>query len=529
MNLYLLTAVNAKRGVIMIKEAIAFIAVLIVIFLIVAGFAVLWYEPEEDEAEDGSDMDDFVAYDDKIVPIGERQGFIFEVDRIHKMGIEENFRKIGNAWKSKPSYFFEITADEGTWIGQEINKWDSGYLKWQSLKQVEPGTESSSIEFKIIEPKKQLFRTVNNEVENFKITYDYRTGRWDGDDNFNDTDGYGHYVGDNYEIWFTISIFDNDNDQIPYWTEVNVLRTNPFFDDSKLDPDEDNITSDWEWRWGYDPLSWDNHTYLDPDLDGLENVEEYKMEKWLANPYHKDIYIEVDFMEKGAWYELDHVLWEESQIMVVDKFVDHDITIHIDDGWPGGPTNGGGEYLEYVPYTIMGSDGIASEFYKYHFADERKGIFRYIFIQHGRIGWNGPQHLDFSSDTISLPSNRLWFAKTMFPFAITPRLMRLSQAVCFMHELGHCLGLNSRTVHEGIDNSSQVGRNNLPPLQKLKARQEAIKYWEDYESIMNYNKFGHYLLDYSDGTHGERDFDDWGFIDLTYFQSQSDWRGGFRD
>ena len=40
---------------------------------------------------------------------------------------------------------------------------------------------------------------------------------------------------------------------------------------------------------------------------------------------------------------------------------------------------------------------------------------------------------------------------------------------------------------------------------------------------MNYNKFGHYLLDYSVGTHGSRDFNDWRFIDLTYFQKTSDY------
>ena len=51
-------------------------------------------------------------------------------------------------------------------------------------------------------------------------------------------------------------------------------------------------------------------------------------------------------MEKGAWYEVEHILWKESQWMVMDKFSEHDITLHIDDGWPGDPTNGGGEYLQ---------------------------------------------------------------------------------------------------------------------------------------------------------------------------------------
>jgi hypothetical protein len=379
-----------------------------------------------------------------------------------------------------------------------------------------------------MEYKKQLLKTVEQEIDSFTVTYDYRTGRWDGDDYFNDSDGYGYYNGEQYQIWFTIYFFDNDGDQIPYWTETNILQTNPYNDDTEQDPDKDNIPTSWEWRWGYNPKTWDNHTYLDPDEDGIENIEEYKMQKWLSNPYRQDIYLEVDFMEKGAWYEVEHILWKESQWMVMDKFAEHEITLHIDDGWPGNPTNGGGEYLTYNPHTIWFKDGIASEYYKYHFPDERKGIFRYVFIQAGKIGWNAAPGLDFHPDTITLPSNRQWYAKTMYLPAVTPKLMRLTQAVGLIHEMGHSLGINSR-VWPGCDNSTQVGRNELPTLQKLKAKLEANKYWETYESVMNYNKFGKYVMDYSDGTHGIRDFDEWGYIDLTYFQKQPNWAFGFED
>jgi hypothetical protein len=57
-------------------------------------------------------------------------------------------------------------------------------------------------------------------------------------------------------------------------------------------------------------------------------------------------------MEKGPFYEMDHVLWKESQWMVMDRFSPHLITLHVDDGWPSGLTNGGGEYLKYIPETI---------------------------------------------------------------------------------------------------------------------------------------------------------------------------------
>jgi hypothetical protein len=52
----------------------------------------------------------------------------------------------------------------------------------------------------------------------------------------------------------------------------------------------------------------------------------------------------------------------------------------------------------------------------------------------------------------------------------------------------------------------------------MELRQDAIETWENYESCMNYNKFGSYVLGYSDGTHGTNDVDDWSMIDLTYFK-----------
>ena len=47
------------------------------------------------------------------------------------------------------------------------------------------------------------------------MNYDYRTGRWDGkDDSFMDVDGYGHYVGETFEVWFNIYQTDYDHDGV---------------------------------------------------------------------------------------------------------------------------------------------------------------------------------------------------------------------------------------------------------------------------------------------------------------------------
>lgn len=499
------------------------ISLLIVCIIIVSIYFIIYYNYNQSK-ENPELSEESKIIDDTISPYNFTQGVFLEVKRIHKKGIENEFRRLGNFWKKKPIFHFEAIVDDAKWISQNINDWDTGYIGWESLKDVKDEQEKTSIEFKIFESKKTLLGTKFLEKEMFTVIYNFKTGEWRGDDSFNDSDGYGHINGQNYEIWFSLNQFDNDDDGIPYWIENNILGTNPWSDDSILDPDNDGIPTNWEWKWRYDPFSWNNHSFLDPDVDGLENIEEYKMEKWLSNPFYKDIYCEVDFMQKGHLYEMDHVLWRESKWMVMDRFSPHFITLHVDDGWPDGPKNGGGEYLRHVSQTIEPADGIGSEFYKNHFSKDRQGIFRYIFVQAGEIGWVLPQTSDWNPDVISLPASRKLYFNMMFPPAITPRLHHLTMAVSFIHELGHSLGLDD-DICQGIDNKSMVGRSNLPPLQKIKTRLDSIEYWKNYESVMNYNKFGQYYMDYSDGSHGIKDFDDWSNIDLTYFQNKG--RGNY--
>lgn len=492
------------------KKILIGIVLIIIIGLVGLSYYMLFFPDSIFREGDGD-----VVLDDTISPVGVDQTVSLEIRRIHKKGIEDQMRKVGNSWKKKPSYHFEAIIDGEEWIGPDINSWDTGYVSWDNVKVVNDEQGECDIDLKIFEKKKRLFRSSDQEVISFGIIYDFRTGRWSGDDSFNDDDGYGHFSDNNYEIWFDVHQSEEDGDGIPYWWEVNKLRTNPRRDDSKLDPDMDDIPTSWEWKWGYSPFIYDFHFLIDPEEDGLSNIEEYYMRKWLADPFYKDIYLEVDFMEKGpGLFAREHVFWKESQFMVMDKFHEHDISVHIDDGWPGVTINGG-EYLSYIEDYIDRIDGIGREYYKKNFADERKGIFRYIFICHS-AGWAWPQDDKMWPDVMSIPSSFKFFSKIYIPPAITPRLQRIGMAVAVMHELGHTLGLIS-SYNEGIDNASMVGRNDLPPLKKMKARIDAIRYWSDYKSCMNYNKFGLYLLGYSDGSHGPHDFDDWGFINLTFF------------
>ena len=58
---------------------------------------------------------------------------------------------------------------------------------------------------------RKLIRKKTQDIkrDSLAIKYDYRTGRWSGDDNFDDKDGYGHYIGKTFEIWFNVYQMDS--------------------------------------------------------------------------------------------------------------------------------------------------------------------------------------------------------------------------------------------------------------------------------------------------------------------------------
>ena len=87
------------------------------------------------------------------------------------------------------------------------------------------------------------------------------------------------------------------------------------------------------------------------------------------------------------------MFWEESQQLLIEKFsqrqykrarnTSNSITVHIDDGRIGG----GGEYFDHYGEYINQASGIISEYYKYNFDDDRKGIFRYLVMVFD-AGWD---------------------------------------------------------------------------------------------------------------------------------------------
>jgi len=435
----------------------------------------------------------------------------------------------GFGWNKKPEYSFNLIIDDFKWnASQDFDTWDTKYIDQTVFRDVTEGKKSSIVIIGITEYERNRLKRITGEktVEKMKVEYDFETGRWNGDDFFNDSDGYGHFNGSLYEFWFSISQTSSDGDAIPWYVEINILNTSVYVDDSRQDPDNDGIPTDWEWKWGYNPFIRDNHTFLDPDNDGIQNIEEYQMSEWQSNPFYPEMYIECDWMEQTPRFDRSlespdgwtHEFYLESQAMIIERFNEHGITVHIDDGCKGGggdiiPFDKGGEGYPFGDYGQ--ENGLAAGIYNKYFAKERKGIFRYVAICY-KGGWCHPQDDRNAYDCIFVPMGRLIYFD-MAAASLTERTKRIAQAVSIFHELGHSCGFNPPYYHmyHEVFSDYRWRLGNYPDTDG-----KNVEDWGgiDYVSCMSYEYYFYNLFDYSDGNNGPNDNDDWENLDLTFFQ-----------
>lgn len=379
-------------------------------------------------------------------------------------------------------------------------------------------------------------------VKDIELIYNLRIGHWYGDDytdkesTWTDPSGYGRLNGcdDNSiyredrdcELFFNIYQNDYDGDNIPYWTEVYVYDTDPEIDNTGLDSDDDGVPIEWEHKWGwevsrwgfhmvYNPFNWEDHKNFDSDKDGLDNYEEFLTSQWGSDPFRKDIFLEIDQMEVGPNGE-GHFIPESSIIMWRKPYHKHNIIFHLDTG-----SLGGGEIL---PFDINTSNDELREYYLNNFLNGdpnywRRGIFRYgLVIYHSDnypgFVFRGGEERYLDSWQISTDhhdelatSNPIYSYLRVGSFNRDIRRARI-YAGAMMHETGHTLGIWGDNT-PGCDD--QDGKY---PWE--------IDYWRwgNYKSVMNYRYTytGLDEIDYSDGSHGRNDFDDWSRIDLQFFQ-----------
>ncbi|KYK33182.1 MAG: hypothetical protein AYK22_01350 [Thermoplasmatales archaeon SG8-52-3] len=327
-----------------------------------------------------------------------------------------------------------------------------------------------------------------------ELTYSLKTGHWSGGDFLEDSSGYGRLNGcadgsmykrqRDCELWFNIYQNDFDGDGIPYWTEVNEYDTDPLVDNTGEDSDKDDVPIEWEWKWNYDPFKKDNHYYLDPDDDGLDNLEEYFVSKWGSDPYRADVFIELDYMEESP-DGVSSVLPEGADELLSTAFNRFDKVFHLDEGEMGG----GGEIIPFDDYIgDRDLDKVYDEYFL-HYDDNnwRRGVFRYSLIIYdpGRAGYN------FRRGAFVLSSNRI----KEKPTPDIPRTRAVAWASVYMHEMGHTFDFHN----PGVDNPN---------------------FWQyvNYKSCMLY-RYTYRLVDYSDGSR-INDFNDWEDMDLKHFQRE---------
>jgi len=262
------------------------------------------------------------------------------------------------------------------------------------------------------------------------------------------------------------------------------------------DSDEDGLPDWWEEKWGYDTQTWDDHENLDPDEDAINNYEECYTDEYGSNPFYKDIFLEIDWM-KPIDTKISNKPSEDLLEKIVKIFKNNDINLHIDVG-----NLGGGQ--EIPSCEIFYSFTQVNDIYWEYFLENnincpRKGIFHYGVICNYCPDSNFPFFGWDQLDSFAISSQLI---KEKNPLYNIDRLV----AGAIVHHLGHTLGLLA-DAHGGIDNIQT-----LHPLSR--------QWWKyiNYQSCMNYF-YKYKILSYSDGTHGNGDFDDWDNLDFGFFKN----------
>jgi hypothetical protein len=280
--------------------------------------------------------------------------------------------------------------------------------------------------------------------------------------------------------------------------EESWFVSNNSIDLDGVDTDDDFVPDWWERKWGYDPNTWDDHAQLDPDDDALTNIDECYTDEYGSNPFKKDVFLEIDWMQctdnRSNKPSLD--LLQE----IVDDFSHHDINLHIDIGLLGG----GEEILHQCDQSAVYT-GLHELYWQYFLHDDirnpRKGIFRYGIVcsycpdlNFPFMGWDELDSFAISAE---------WLHQEI-------RYYSRQQLIVggIAHHLGHTLGLIA-DKYNGIDNVDTL---------RLFSYQW-IKHYS-YRSCMNYwYKFR--LLTFSDGSQGSGDFNDWENMDFHFFKDSS--------
>jgi hypothetical protein len=280
------------------------------------------------------------------------------------------------------------------------------------------------------------------------------------------------------------------------YLEKELLKYEKIIEFPEKDSDLDGVPDWWEEKWDYDPYSPDDHKNLDPDGDALSNIEECYTYDYGSNPYIKDIFLEIDWMESG-----DSGISNKPSSELINElkeiYENQGINLHIDTG-----ILGGGEEIPRCDLHFSFSklrDLYWNFFLHNDLNNPRKGIFRYGVICKYCPDLNFPFIAWDHLDTFAVSSE---WTKEVNPFVPIDNII----VGAIAHHLGHTLGILADT-YDGIDNYESK-------------KPFTIQWWKfrNYKSSMNYY-WKYKIFSLSDGSHGRGDFDDWSSLDFSFFKN----------
>ncbi len=426
-----------------------------------------------------------------------------------------------NISPSKSIFFVKVIINSEEFSSPVWNDSPSLYdIHWKATLNVPDDKEFVNVTIQLWgDETEDIPYDISGKHDRYDVTllYSIKTGHWTGDDSRGDVSGYGRLCGcddgslygndRDCELWFDITQNDADGDHIPYWYEVNVLGTDPLVDDTSLDPDNDSIPTYWEYRWGYNPLVWDDFANIDPDNDSINNIEEFLTSEWLSDPYRRDLFIEIDTMAKGPLGQNSSISSQAKELLNT-AFDRRNILCHLDDGCMGG----GGEI---IPFDRMIDRYDLRALYNDYFLHNdsenwRRGVFRYAMIVYGFTGsgmayvgkhpWLCWHASGTNTFVISAQDMHKWSIKLLKPRDVV-------FASVLMHETGHTLGIDFM-FPIGCDMKRTVHPRNL-----------AFWIFRNYKTCMNY-RYVYSIIDYSDGSHGLFDYDEWSNLDFSFFEEK---------
>jgi hypothetical protein len=426
---------------------------------------------------------------------------------------------------SDPDFFVVVIIDNKefmspTWTNKKyINNPD-----WSAIHNIPDDKELVNITIQLWDKNPNNNRlcdisgSKNNEDTGLDVhlVYSIKTGHWYGDDYIvEDPSGYGRLNGcddgsiytkeRDCEVFFDIKQTDYDGDGIPYWIEVTVYNTDPEINNSGEDADNDLIPIEWEHRWGFYPFIWDDHKTLDPEVDSLTNWEEYLTSRWGSDPYRHDLFLEIDYMNNSHQLTILEILNEVQEILKI-PFHKHNIVFHLDPGDLMGES-------EIIPFDNFTTQEEMYKLYEDYFLHDGENYWRRSVFHYGLFVFEcKPRGYGFSGEHVT------FYGPGTNSFIISSNLMEEKRnqlfksisyiyASAIMHEVGHTFGL-------------RFG-NPLGCDFYFSDRPWRLSFWifGNYKSIMNY-RYTYFKLDYSDGSHGRRDHNDWGALDFTYFEAK---------